>query len=81
MTTRYEVALTKNGKFVRSLGYSARHTKAALMSFARYFGAEVLALITDAEADADYRYADGVLSFGSASVAFSGYTERNPRTA
>lgn len=78
--TRFEVVLYVEGKRVRDLGFTARRTKATLLDYARDNGAEILALMTEEEAEAEWTYDAGtgvVFGLGKAAVAYSGRTERD----
>ena len=76
--TRYEVAITKNGQVVRSVGFTARKTKATLFFYAQENGREISDLLTESELDENYSYsALSGLRFGSVSVVYTGRTERD----
>ena len=77
--TSYEVVIVANGAIVRVLGFTAKHTRGALLEFARANGAEILALMTDEQADMEWSYnaSRGAVSFGGGAVlvAFTQRTE------
>lgn len=77
-TTSYEIALTHNGVTVEILGYSERRTKGALLRVAGANAAKIMTMCTDAELGMNYTYRDGVLSFGSVTVRFNGFTKKHP---
>ena len=74
--TSYEVAaFFSDGTSVR-LGFTSRVTKMSLIAIARKHGDYLLSMMTEADADAEWRYSrkDG-LRLGNARVAPTGNTE------
>ena len=79
--TRYEVVLYgRNCKRIRTLGFTARKTKASLFDFARSNGDDLLAMMTEEEKEAEWVYSldtGVVFGLGVCAVAYSGLTERD----
>lgn len=74
--TRYEVILEFAGRRVRRIGF-ARKSGNGLIDMARAHGAEISAMLTDAELDAPYRKTAASLTIGRAVLRFTGRTERD----
>jgi hypothetical protein len=75
--TRYEVALIRDDKVLKVLGYTARKTKRGIFNLLQ--GQDLTSYFTEAELDSDRRYTSkNGLQFGDGSIriSFTGRTER-----
>jgi hypothetical protein len=78
--TSYEVGLYQGADLIRVLGFTERHTRGALISFARQNSEELLDLMSGFEAEQEWRYtaAHGLVFGGGVAVRF---TQRTRWTA
>lgn len=77
-STRYEVAIYDGTQPVDVVAFTAQRTRRALLNLAAANGEAILAMMTEAEKDQDWRYdaRAGRLYFGArASIGFTGSTE------
>ena len=78
------MAIYDGARVVDVVAFVARRTRGMLLQLANQNGAAILAMMTEAEKDQEWRFdaKAGRVYFGArASIGFTGYTERDRATA